>query len=400
MGRHRTVTASGGATWVPELASYCSAATAIDLVARCSDPGELRARLVLDRPDVVVLDSGDEWLDAVLIDSIRTVGAGIVVVGDPGDPRPARLGCGTAVDPSRPDLVAAAVVAATVPVARGGSGTGRRGGSVVAVWGPKGGTGRTTVAVNLAWEIASAGTECVLVDADTTGGNVALALGLADQPSVAALAHAAGRGRAAPGWLDPYPRPLPRLTVVPGPARAAEWPEVRDADLVVMLAAMRRAVPVVVVDVGACLEDDDELLAQQWPWRRHQAARAAIRTSDAVVATVACDPASIRHAVDAGDDLCTLVDASRVVVLVNKVEARRSAAVAALELERRCGWCGGSLLAPLDAAASVAAWGGKALAEVAPASPLRLCVRELARDLVVRFGSERRRRRGTVIARA
>ncbi|MBX7162029.1 MAG: hypothetical protein K1X95_17205, partial [Acidimicrobiia bacterium] len=165
-------------------------------------------------------------------------------------------------------------------------------------------------------------------------------------------------------------------------------------------AAMRRAVPVVVVDVGACLEDDDELLAQQWPWRRHQAARAAIRTSDAVVATVACDPASIRHAVDAGDDLCTLVDASRVVVLVNKVEARRSAAVAALELERRCGWCGGSLLAPLDAAASVAAWGGKALAEVAPASPLRLCVRELARDLVVRFGSERRRRRGTVIARA
>lgn len=400
MGRHRTVTASGGATWVPELASYCSAATAIDLIARCSDPGELRARLVLDRPDVVVLDSGDEWLDAVLIDSIRTVGAGIVVVGDPGDPRPARLGCGTAVDPSRPDLVAAAVVAATVPVARGGSGTGRRGGSVVAVWGPKGGTGRTTVAVNLAWEIASAGTECVLVDADTTGGNVALALGLADQPSVAALAHAAGRGRAAPGWLDPYPRPLPRLTVVPGPARAAEWPEVRDADLVVMLAAMRRAVPVVVVDVGACLEDDDELLAQQWPWRRHQAARAAIRTSDAVVATVACDPASIRHAVDAGDDLCTLVDASRVVVLVNKVEARRSAAVAALELERRCGWCGGSHLAPLDAAASVAAWGGKALAEVAPASPLRLCVRELARDLVVRFGSERRRRRGAVIARA
>lgn len=400
MGRHRTVTASGGATWVPELASYCSAATAIDLIARCSDPGELRARLVLDRPDVVVLDSGDEWLDAVLIDSIRTVGAGIVVVGDPGDPRPARLGCGTAVDPSRPDLVAAAVVAATVPVARGGSGTGRRGGSVVAVWGPKGGTGRTTVAVNLAWEIASAGTECVLVDADTTGGNVALALGLADQPSVAALAHAAGRGRAAPGWLDPYPRPLPRLTVVPGPARAAEWPEVRDADLVVMLAAMRRAVPVVVVDVGACLEDDDELLAQQWPWRRHQAARAAIRTSDAVVATVACDPASIRHAVDAGDDLCTLVDASRVVVLVNKVEARRSAAVAALELERRCGWYGGSHLAPLDAAASVAAWGGKALAEVAPSSPLRLCVRELARDLVVRFGSERRRRRGAVIARA
>jgi Mrp family chromosome partitioning ATPase len=44
---------------------------------------------------------------------------------------------------------------------------------LAAVWGPKGGPGRTTVAVNLAFEAAAASGEVLLVDADTYGGAVA-----------------------------------------------------------------------------------------------------------------------------------------------------------------------------------------------------------------------------------
>jgi Mrp family chromosome partitioning ATPase len=44
---------------------------------------------------------------------------------------------------------------------------------LAAVWGPKGAPGRTTVAVNLAFEAAAAGGEVLLVDADTYGGAVA-----------------------------------------------------------------------------------------------------------------------------------------------------------------------------------------------------------------------------------
>jgi Mrp family chromosome partitioning ATPase len=50
-------------------------------------------------------------------------------------------------------------------------GDGRR--VLAAVWGPKGGPGRTTVAVNLAFEAAAAGGEVLVVDADTYGGAVA-----------------------------------------------------------------------------------------------------------------------------------------------------------------------------------------------------------------------------------
>jgi Mrp family chromosome partitioning ATPase len=44
---------------------------------------------------------------------------------------------------------------------------------LAAVWDPRAARGRTTVAVNLAFEAAAAGGEVLLVDADTYGGAVA-----------------------------------------------------------------------------------------------------------------------------------------------------------------------------------------------------------------------------------
>jgi hypothetical protein len=55
-------------------------------------------------------------------------------------------------------------------------GTGR----LVAVWGPTGAPGRTTVAVGIAGELALAGVPTLLADADTYGGSVAQVLGFLD----------------------------------------------------------------------------------------------------------------------------------------------------------------------------------------------------------------------------
>jgi Mrp family chromosome partitioning ATPase len=66
----------------------------------------------------------------------------------------------------------------------------------VAVWGPTGAPGRTTVAVNLAAELALLGRHTLVVDADTYGGTIAQAVGLFDEsPGLAAAARAAGQGR-------------------------------------------------------------------------------------------------------------------------------------------------------------------------------------------------------------
>ena len=65
-------------------------------------------------------------------------------------------------------------------------------GSTIAVWGPAGAPGRTTVAINLAAEIAACGHRVVLVDADSYGGSIAPALGLLDEaPGFAAACRLA-----------------------------------------------------------------------------------------------------------------------------------------------------------------------------------------------------------------
>jgi pilus assembly protein CpaE len=62
-----------------------------------------------------------------------------------------------------------------------------RRGTLVAVYGPKGGVGRTTVATNLAVALAQAGRSVALVDLDLQFGNVGVALGLKGVNSVAEL---------------------------------------------------------------------------------------------------------------------------------------------------------------------------------------------------------------------
>jgi hypothetical protein len=68
-------------------------------------------------------------------------------------------------------------------------------GSIIAVWGPAGAPGRTTIALNLASELARLGQPTLLVDADTYGGCIAQSLSLLDEaPGLAAATRSADQG--------------------------------------------------------------------------------------------------------------------------------------------------------------------------------------------------------------
>ena len=68
-------------------------------------------------------------------------------------------------------------------------------GRLVAVWGPTGAPGRTTVAVVLATEAARLGCSSLLADADCYGGVIAQVLGLLDEsPGLAAAVRQANAG--------------------------------------------------------------------------------------------------------------------------------------------------------------------------------------------------------------
>ena len=72
----------------------------------------------------------------------------------------------------------------------------RRPGAVIAVWGPTGAPGRSTVAMGIADEAAAAGHAVILIDADVYGGVLAAAFGLLDEsPGLAGACRMASNGR-------------------------------------------------------------------------------------------------------------------------------------------------------------------------------------------------------------
>ncbi|CAN7288007.1 hypothetical protein LJR027_001293 [Terrabacter sp. LjRoot27] len=271
---------------------------------------------------------------------------------------------------------------------------------VIAVWGPTGAPGRTTVATTLAAEVASRGVEVLLVDADTYGGCVAQTLGLLDEaPGVAAACRAADQGLLdLPALSRIAPVVVPGLRVLTGLPKAERWPEVRAAALERVLELSRSLVQVVVVDCGFCLEDDEELSYDTVAPRRNEATLTSLAASDLVVAVGGADPVALQRFVRGLQELGTVPSGDPVPV-VNRV---RSGAVGSRPESRiadsllRFAGLASVRFVPDDAAGVDAALlAGRSVVEHAPDSPVRHAVADLATGLLPWTAptAERRERR-------
>jgi len=272
-------------------------------------------------------------------------------------------------------------------------------GKVVAVWGPTGAPGRTTVAVTLADELARLGQRSLLVDADVYGGVIAPIFGLLDESAglVAACRQAQSRRLDAEGLAALCWQVGAELRVLTGITRADRWPELRGTALQGVLAAARALVGYTVVDVGFALETDEELSFDTLAPRRNGATLTVLSDADLVLAVGSADPIGLQRLVrglgelrDAGIDRPVWIVLNRVRrgAATGKPEAEFSAA-----LHRFVGQSYAALLpydlTSLDQAVSV----GRTLAEVAPASPLRGAVSDLAGVLCGVAPAPRRGRR-------
>jgi MinD-like ATPase involved in chromosome partitioning or flagellar assembly len=257
-------------------------------------------------------------------------------------------------------------------------------GRVVAVWGPTGAPGRTTVAVGIADEAARLGQSTLLVDADVYGGVIAQVLGLLDEsPGLAGAARLAASGTldsAAVVRLAWAVRP--HLRVLTGLARADRWPELRPRAVEAVLEEARRLATCTVVDCSFNLEDDEELSFDTAAPRRNGATLAVLEAADTVLCVSGADPVALQRSVRALDELRDVLPSVEPVVVVNQVrkgpvpgDPRREIAAA---LERFAGREVRFFL-PADRRATDAALAsGRTLAEVAPGSSLRVALRSLA----------------------
>lgn len=252
----------------------------------------------------------------------------------------------------------------------------RRAGVVVAVWGPQGAPGRTTVALGLADALADDGRRVCVVDADTYAPSIALALGLDDTVSDLVVAcRCAGSPSVGPAALANVARPVHgTLSAIGGITGPSRWEELRPGALDRLWAACREAFDVTVVDVGFCLEQDDEpdLLRRS----RNAAAVTAIDASDLVVAVAAGSHLGAARLGSAWPGAAAVVAGRPTVVVRNRSGSRDRDWIRAVAA---CGVDAPVVDVPDDPAAARQAWAfGSTVARAGRRSRLRRGVAELA----------------------
>lgn len=263
-------------------------------------------------------------------------------------------------------------------------------GRVIAVWGPAGSPGRTTLAVNLAAELATSGRSVALADADTYSGSVAPTLGMLDEaPGFAAACRLAGSDSLTHAELERvgsrYGSGKSAFWVLSGIGRPSRWPELSEAKVTATIQQCRTWAQFTVIDTGFSLERDEEIVSDQFAPRRNAATLAALGEADHIVAVGAADPVGLSRFLRAHVDLVESVPADRIRVAMNKVRASAIGMNPHTQVAQtlaRFGRIDSVAMIPFDQPALDAALlTGRTLADAAPRSPARTAIRELATRL-------------------
>jgi MinD-like ATPase involved in chromosome partitioning or flagellar assembly len=384
------------------------------VVARCSGADDLASQLETARPELAVAAAAPQYLSPRVVAACDSIGVRLVVVAGSAQERrfAATLGVVDAVDapfewaPRRAPVASAEgrdapvdeetrvrptrITEAPRPVDPP-----KRRGTVVAVWGPAGSPGRTSLAIALAAELADArplraadrDPIIALADADTHAASIAPALGLLDEaPGFAAACRLAGSGALDAAQFDRIAQQHRAgrgdVRVLTGLGRASRWPELTADRVSGVLTATRDWAEVTVVDVAASFEHDEELMTDLNAPRRNAATIEALRSADLVVAVGAADPIGLSRYLRAHSELIELVEADRVLTVINKVRSSAIGLNAAAQVRQTLARFGGieaAALVPWDPAAFDAALlSGRALLDAAPRSAARVAIRQLA----------------------
>ena len=367
-----------------------------EIVARCSSAHELASRIESSAPDVAIVAATERHLTSSLLAVCDDAGVRILpLVGSEADRRhAASLGLleSADLDALWPTLEKELAVIAVQPSAPAGELHPTTGGVVIAVWGPAGAPGRTTVAINIAAELAAAGRTVALADVDTYSGSIAPALGMLDEaPGFAAACRLAGSDALTTPELERigqrYLTGRSSFWVLTGIGRPSRWPELSATRVATTLKQCREWVDFTVVDTGFSLEHDEEISTDLFAPRRNAASITALREADWVIAVGAADPVGLSRFLRAHVDLVETVAEGRVIVAMNKIRASVIGLNPIGQVAQTLSRFGGiesAAMIPHDAAGlDSAILSGRTLADAAPRSPVRVAIRDLVRTRIL-----------------
>jgi len=302
------------------------------LVRRCVDLAEALALAQAGVVALVVVSDQPRLNRAVLAD-FSAAGVAVVAVGT--NPAAVRELSGLGIenvasadaDASTIADLAASVALALAPLVlppRQRAPNDGHGGVVIAVWGPTGAPGRTTLAVNIAAECADAEGDALVVDVDTYGGAVAQALGLLDEaPGIAALARASLHGSLTDDVVWRHLQSVsPGFKVLSGITRADRWPELSRSALEDIWPLLRKHNRVTVVDCGFSIAQDEDAIYDTRAPQRNGATLSALENADVIVVVGTSEPLGIQRLVQASAELDSVVSVTcpRIIV-ANRVRS-------------------------------------------------------------------------------
>ena len=381
-----------------------------EIIALCSSAHELASLVESTRPDAAIAAAEPRYLtDRVLARSDESgVSVVALVTGEPARRHAADLGIFETVDAAAPwpefEKLLAGTRRTVVPPAAPRA----ERGSVIAVWGPAGSPGRTTLAIGIAAEIAARGHTVALADVDTHGASVAPALGMLDEaPGFAAACRLAGNDALTTTEFERiaqrYESPLGGFWVLTGIGRASRWPELSADRVAKTIAQLRGWADYTVLDTGSSLENDEEISSDLFAPRRNAATVTALHDADHVVAVGSADPVGLSRFLRSYVDLAETISTTNVTVAMNRIRASSIGMNPNGQVTQTLSRFGGiesPVLIPWDMnAVDGAVLSGRTLADSAPKSPARLAIRDLVaarllpeeapRTLRGKFGSSR-----------
>lgn len=405
--------------WEGRMVEVVNQLPGIAVGRRCVDLPDLLAAASAGLGDVALVSSGLRGLDREALSHLRAHGVAVVGASRDGDEASERhlrqLGVQRHVHVAtpRPELVEVLTTAVPTPPGRSpfvvdpgapwpGEDpptapiepitdltpppelvTGPVRGRVIAVWGPTGAPGRSTLAVNLASEIAASGVPTVLLDLDTYGAAAAQLLSVLDEaPGLAAAARASELGTLdLPSLARLAVEVSPRFRVLTGIPTPARWTEVRASAVEHLIELARSLAPFVVLDLGFGIEDDEELSYDTAAPRRNATTLSGLSEADDLLLVGAADPIGLQRMVRAVQGVGQVASPTPRPV-VNRLRASSVGSDPQRLVEQSLARFAGVediVFLPDDpAAVDMAVLRGQTLAECAADSPLRHAIAQLA----------------------
>ena len=165
---------------------------------------------------------------------------------------------------------------------------GHRLGKIVTVWGTHGAPGRSTIAFNLAALAAQQGQQVCLIDADTYAPSLDALMALEDTGSgLAILCSDADRAqldeKKAGAIMERVPLKNGTFDFLSGITSSSRWPEVRARAFSEVLEWLKHRYDLVICDVAAPIEVDEELTFDGPAPRRNAATLTALACADRVI---------------------------------------------------------------------------------------------------------------------